>query len=312
MTYHDLVIVGAGPAGLTSAIYANRADVDALTIESGSYGGQISQSDMVDNYPGIESISGFDLGEKMHKHAEDLGAAFSTESVKSITYDKDTERFHIEGAKDAYESKAVIYATGGTPRPAGFEGEDRFRGHGVSYCATCDGMFYRNKDVYVVGGGNTAAEEADFLARICASVTVVVRKDHMRAQASLIDKIENNPKINIMYNTSITKLEGDNLPEAVTLHNNVTGEDDVVTGEPGSFGVFVLIGTVPSSGLVKDLVEVNNVGEIATNERMETATPGLYAVGDVRQTPLRQVVTAAADGAVAAHFAAQFLGQLVI
>lgn len=312
MIYHDLTIVGGGPAGLTAAIYADRAAVDAVTVESGSWGGQISQSELVDNYPGFESISGFDLGMRMHDHAEHLGAAFAQDTVHGLGYDAATQLFLVEGASDTYQSRAVILATGGTPRPAGFEGEEEFRGRGVSYCATCDGMFYRDKITYVVGGGNTACEEADFLSRICSKVIMVVRKDHLRAQASLVERVELNPKVELRYNSAIAKLEGDGLPEAITLRDTVTGDLERIEHGAGTFGVFVFIGTVPSSKLVEGLADLNDNGEVVTSADMSTATPGLFVAGDVRQTPLRQVVTAAADGAIAANSAALFLGNLVI
>lgn len=312
MVYHDLTIVGGGPAGLTAAIYANRAAVDALTVEAGAWGGQISQSDLVDNYPGIENVSGFDLGLKMHDHAEHLGAAFAQDTVHGLGYDAASQQFVLEGARETYQSRAVILATGGTPRPAGFEGEDEFRGRGVSYCATCDGMFYRDKIVYVVGGGNTACEEADFLSRICSQVVMVVRKDHLRAQASLVERVELNPKIEIHYHSAVAKLEGKGLPEAITLRDTATGELQRTEHGAGTFGVFVFIGTVPSSELVSDLAELNGNGEVVCAPDMSTRTPGLFVAGDVRQTPLRQVVTAAADGAVATNSAALFLGNLVI
>lgn len=312
MIYHDLTIVGGGPAGLTAAIYADRAAVDAVTVESGSWGGQISQSDLVDNYPGFESISGFDLGMRMHDHAEHLGAAFAQDTVHGLGYDADTQLFLVEGASDTYQSRAVILATGGTPRPAGFEGEDEFRGRGVSYCATCDGMFYRDKTCFVVGGGNTACEEADFLTRFASEVIMVVRKDHMRAQAQLIKKVEDNPKVTIRYETAIDALEGEDLPSKVVFRNTKTGETWAEEYEPGSFGVFVFIGTIPTSELAKGLCECTDAGEIVTNERMETSTKGLYAAGDVRKKPLRQIVTACADGAQAATSAALYLGNMVI
>lgn len=312
MVYHDLTIVGGGPAGLTAAIYANRAAVDALTVEAGTWGGQISQSDLVDNYPGIENVSGFDLGLKMHDHAEHLGAAFAQDTVHGLGYDAASQQFVLEGARETYQSRAVILATGGTPRPAGFEGEDEFRGRGVSYCATCDGMFYRDKIVYVVGGGNTACEEADFLSRICSQVVMVVRKDHLRAQASLVERVELNPKIEIRYHSAVAKLEGEGLPEAITLRDTATGELQRIEHGAGTFGVFVFIGTVPSSELVRDLAGLNGNGEVVCAPDMSTRTPGLFVAGDVRQTPLHQVVTAAADGAVATNSAALFLGNLVI
>ena len=312
MQEKDLVIIGGGPAGLTAAIYADRAAVDAVTIEQGNFGGQLSQTDLVDNYPGIENVSGFELAQKMHQHAEDLGAEFAFDVVEKLERDKDGERFIVSAMGETYRAKTVILATGATPRPAGFVNESLFAGHGVSYCATCDGMFYRDKTCFVVGGGNTACEEADFLTRFASEVIMVVRKDHMRAQAQLIKKVEDNPKVTIRYETAIDALEGEDLPSKVVFRNTKTGETWAEEYEPGSFGVFVFIGTIPTSELAKGLCECTDAGEIVTNERMETSTRGLYAAGDVRKKPLRQIVTACADGAQAATSAALYLGNMVI
>jgi thioredoxin reductase (NADPH) len=305
-----LIILGGGPAGLTASIYADRAGVDALTIEQGNFGGQVTTTDLVDNYPGIENVSGFDLAEKMRAHAEHLGAHFAYDIVEKI--EKTDEGFHLTGMTDEYDCKTLIVATGATPRKAGFEGEEKFGGHGVSYCATCDGMFYRGKDAYVIGGGNTACEEADFLTRFANHVTMIVRKDHLRAQQKLIEKVEANPKITIEYNAAIVKVDGDELVETVTLRNTATGEEHEERHDEGSFGIFVFIGTDPISKLVEDLVELSPTKEIVTDERMATRTEGLFAAGDVSQKPLRQIITAAADGAVAATEAALYLGNMVI
>lgn len=313
MISHDLAIVGAGPAGLTAAIYADRACLDAITLEAGMFGGQIAQSDMVDNYPGIESISGAELSERMHAHAESLGAAFASDSVTSIEHDPATGLFLLTGWSETYQARAVILSTGGSPRSAGFEGEDAFKGHGVSYCATCDGMFYRDKLVYVVGGGNTACEEADFLSRICKKVVLIVRKDHLRAQAALQEKVTLNPKIEIRYQCAIESLSGEGmLPETIVLKDTATGETQTYTHEAGSFGVFVFIGMIPASELAAPFAQINGAGEVMANEDMSTGTPGFFVAGDLRQKPLRQVITAASDGAIAANSAALYLGNLVI
>ncbi len=312
MKTSDLLILGAGPAGLAAAIYADRAALDCVTIEQGTFGGQLGLTDLIDNYPGLENISGFELAEKMHAHAEHLGARFELDTVESVAWDAESRRFTTYGLAETYTSKAVIVASGGTPRPAGFLGEDTFRGHGVSYCATCDGMFYRDKLCYVVGGGNTACEEAEFLTRFASKVVLVVRKDHLRAQPTLIANVTENPKIELRLNTRIAALEGGMLPERVILEDTRTGEQHTEEYEPGSFGVFVFIGNIPASEAVRGLVDVNEFGEIRTNEAMETATPGLFAAGDVREKPLRQIVTAVADGAIAATSAALYLGAIVI
>ena len=309
---HDLVVLGGGPAGLTASIYATRAGVDALTIEQGSFGGQIAITDEVDNYPAVESVNGAELGMKMQAHAEHLGGRFAYDTITSVDHDGDGSAFTLTGDDGTYIAKALIYAGGAVPRQAGFEGEDKFRGRGVSYCATCDGMFYTGKRVFIVGGGNSACEEAVFLSRFASKVTMVVRKDHLRALNSIVRQVESNDKIEVRYLTSITKLEGDTLPEKVTFRDNASGGESSETFEPGSFGVFVSVGYVPQVGLVSDLVDLADDGSVLTDERMATRTPGLYCAGDVRHKPLRQVITAAADGAIAATSAAMFLGELVI
>lgn len=309
---HDLIILGGGAAGLTAAIYATRAGIDALTIEQGAFGGQITTTDEVDNYPGIEGVSGAELGTKFQDHAEHLGAKFAYDAISSVSFDEKDARFSLVGDDGVYQSRTLVFSAGATPRKAGFEGEDAFRGRGVSYCATCDGMFYSGKRVFIIGGGNSACEEAVFLSRFASSVTMVVRKDHLRAVSSVVRQVEQNEKIEVRYLTSITKLEGETLPSAVTFRDNVSGEEHVESFEPGSFGIFVSVGHVPQSGLVKQLVELSPDGSIVTDDSMATKTPGLFCAGDVRTKPLRQVITAAADGAIAATSAALFLGELVI
>lgn len=308
-TTRDLTIVGAGPAGLSAAIYAQRSLLDTVVLEQESVGGQIILTSEVDNYPGVPHTDGFSLSDAMRKQAEDLGATITMDRISRIAYDGQSKTFVVEGDQGAYTSKTVILAGGATPRHAGFEGEETFSGRGVSYCATCDGMFYRNKQVFVVGGGNSAAEEALFLARFASKVTMVVRKDHLRAQASVARELQNNPKVEVRFNTSIVKLEGDQLPTQVTFRNNVSQELTTETFEAGSFGVFVFVGRVPATALIADLADLDERGYVVSNERMETRTPGLFVAGDIRQKPLRQIITAASDGAVAATSAAAFLGQ---
>lgn len=308
-TTRDLTIVGAGPAGLSAAIYAQRSLLDTVVLEQESVGGQIILTSEVDNYPGVPHTDGFSLSDAMRKQAEDLGATITMDRITSIAYDADGKTFTVEGDQGAYVSKTVILAGGATPRHAGFEGEETFSGRGVSYCATCDGMFYRNKQVFVVGGGNSAGEEALFLTRFASKVTMVVRKDHLRAQASVARELQNNPKVEVRFNTSIVKLEGDQLPTQITFRNNLSQELSTETFDAGSFGVFVFVGRVPATNLIADLADLDERGYVVSNERMETRTPGLFVAGDIRQKPLRQIITAASDGAVAATSAAAFLGQ---
>lgn len=308
---HDLVIVGGGPAGLSAAIYAQRSLLDAVTLEREALGGQLILTNEIDNYPGVSHADGFGLSDAMRAQAEDLGARILMDPARRIARDDSTGRFLVEGAQAAYDAASVILAAGAKPRRAGFEGEERFAGHGVSYCATCDGMFYRNKHVFVVGGGNSAAEEALFLTRFASKVTLVVRKDHLRAQAAIVRELEESEKVEVRLLTSIVSLDGGELPSSLTLRDNATGETYVESHDEGSFGVFVLVGRVPETELVAGLVELDETGYALTDERMATRTPGLFVAGDARRKPLRQIVTAAADGAVAATSAAAYLGRPV-
>ena len=307
-TVKDLVIVGGGPAGLSAAIYARRSLLDAVTLEREALGGQAILTSEIDNYPGLPHTDGYTLSDAMRAQAEDLGAQIVMDPVSSIARNQETGRFDVVTSSARYDAATVILAAGARPRHAGFDGEQRFAGHGVSYCATCDGMFYRGKHVFVIGGGNSAAEEALFLARLASKVTLIVRKDHLRAQAAVVRELEQNEKVELRLLTSIVALDGGDLPSSVTFRDNATGSTHVETYEEGSFGVFVLVGRDPETELVRELADVDDAGYVVTDERMATRTPGLFVAGDARVKPLRQIVTAASDGAVAATSAAAYLG----
>lgn len=305
-TVYDLIIIGGGPAGYTAALYAARASLSTVVIEQGMPGGQIATSDMVENYPGIASISGSELGQKFQEHAEEFGAQTFYSMVTHIAHREDGT-FEIGLDNGSITSRALVVATGATPRPAGFDGEDAFRGRGVSYCATCDGMFYRNKDVFVVGGGNAAVEEALYLAKIAKSVTMIVRRDVFRAERGLVHRLSMLDNVSIRFNTSIVSVAGEQLLSSITFRDNQTAETHCEEYPQGSFGIFVFAGNDPVVDLVRDYVEIGPDGGVITDESMATKTSGLYCVGDMRSKLLRQVVTAAADGAIAAHAANAYL-----
>ena len=305
----DLVIIGGGPAGLSAAIYAKRALLDTVVLEQEALGGQVIITSEIDNYPGVPHTDGFTLTEAMRSQAADLGADIRMECVQSIRMD-DGGLFHVMSDQQEYVAKTVILAGGATPRHAGFVGEEDFTGRGVSYCATCDGMFFRGREVFVVGGGNSAAEEALFLTRFASNVTMIVRKDHMRAQASVIQQIEQSDKADVRYQTAVSKVDGENGITKVTFRNTADDTEYVEEFSQG-VGVFVFVGRVPATELIADLVDLTPVGYVMADERMATRTPGLFVAGDVRDKPLRQIVTAASDGAIAATSAAAFLGHPV-
>jgi len=305
----DLVIVGGGPAGLSAAIYAQRALLDTVLLEQEALGGQVILTSEVDNYPGVPHTDGYTLTEAMRSQAVDLGASIGLVGADSIEL-TDEGRFLVRTSEADFDAKAVIVCGGATPRHAGFEGEEEYAGRGVSYCATCDGMFFRGREVFVIGGGNSAAEEALFLARFASHVTLVVRKDHLRAQAAVGREIEENPKVSIRFLTSIVRVGGETMIKEITFRNNETGEETTETFEAGA-GVFVFVGRVPATDIVADLVDRTPVGYIVTDERMATRTPGLFAAGDIRDKPLRQIVTAASDGAIAATSVSAYLGHPV-
>ena len=303
----DLVIVGAGPAGLSAAIYAQRALLNTVVLEQQAVGGQVLLTSEVDNYPGVPHADGYSLIDLMKGQATEFGATIVSDKVTSLEHKPDGT-FEVTASSETYQAKAVILAGGATPRLAGFTGEKDFSGRGVSYCATCDGMFYRGKQVFVVGGGNSAVEEALFLTRFASKVTLLVRKDYLRAQASLAQEALGHDKIEVRFLTSLTKVDGERFVTELTLRDNKTGEEHVEKYPEGA-GVFVFVGRVPASELVADLADLDADGYVITADDLSCKTPGLYVAGDVRQKPLRQILTAASDGAIAATSASTYLGQ---
>lgn len=297
--FYDVVIVGGGPAGLSAALYAGRDNASVLLIEKGFLGGQIGITDSVENYPGVLAASGSDLIDTMYQQAIKFGAEFETADVLQIE-NVDAEHKRVITDIGEFESKTVLIATGAKPRMAGFENEEMFKGRGVSYCATCDGMFYKDKEVYVVGGGLAALEEAIFLTNYVNKVNLIVRKDAFRAPTSVSDEVLKNEKIEVFYNTKIKSISGGFSIEEIVLES--TNSDDMSTKkyEPGSIGIFVFVGYEPQTELLVNYADFDEFGMVKVDNDQMTRTEGIYAAGDICTKRLRQVVTATADGAVAA------------
>lgn len=280
----DVAIIGGGPAGYAAAIYTARANLSTTVIEQGMSGGQIATTNEVENYPGIPLLSGVELGERFQQHAEGLGAQVEWSMVTGIDYDADASLFTVHHDTGETIARSVIACMGATPRPAGFVGEDAYRGRGVSYCATCDGMFFRGKQVFVIGGGNAACEEALFLSDIASNVTIVLRRDQFRAPDGVVQKVLAKDNISVRYQTSIVALSGEAMPTTITFKDNATAETHTETFEPCSFGIFVFTGTQPHTELVEHLVDLAPDGGIVTDDSMATRTPGLFAAGDIRSS----------------------------
>lgn len=299
---YDMVIVGGGPAGYTAALYAVRAGLDALVLERLSAGGQMAQTEQIDNYPGFEEgVDGFSLAEKMQKQAERFGAKSSYAEVSRL--DLAANPKVVETSEGTFYGKTVVLATGASPRELGVAGEAELVGRGVAYCAACDGMFYKGKTVAVVGGGNTAAADALLLSRIAQKVILIHRRDTLRATKIYHQPLLDRENVEFHWNSTVAEfLHGDRLT-GLRLKNVLTGEESTV--ECG--GVFISVGRKPATDLVKDQLKLDGGGYIVADETTKTAIPGVYAVGDVRTKPLRQVVTAVADGAVAVHMAEEYL-----
>jgi len=303
------VIIGAGPAGLSAGIYAGRARLDTLVIEKSKNGGQIVITSEIENYPGCEEEeSGKSLVDKMVKQFEKFGADRVVDTIVEVDFTGDVKI--LKGQRDEYKAKSVIIAGGAMPRPIGCEREKEFIGKGVSYCATCDGAMFEDMDVYVVGGGDSAVEEAMFLTKFARKVTVIHRRDELRAAKSIQEKAFKNPKLEFMWNTKIVSLAGDGILESMVVVNTVTGEtkEIVANEDDGTFGVFGFIGLLPNTDLYQGIIDMEN-GYILTDEEMRTNVPGVFAAGDIRKKTFRQVVTACADGAIAAHNVEKYLEE---
>lgn len=302
---YDVIIAGAGPAGLTAAVYTSRANLSTLIIERGMPGGQMVNTEAIENYPGFDSILGPDLSNKMFEHAKKFGAEYQYGDIKKI---EDGEEYKTVVTSDKqYKARAVIIATGVEHKKLHVPGEEELAGRGVSYCAVCDGAFFRNRELVVVGGGDSAVEEGVYLTRFASKVTIVHRRDQLRAQKILQQRAFENDKIDFIWNHTVKEIKGkDGKVSSVLLVNTKTGEEQEFTTD----GVFVYIGMLPLNDSFKHLNIINEEGYVVTNENMETAVPGIFAAGDIREKMLRQIVTATSDGSIAAESAQKYIESL--
>ena len=300
---YDVIIVGGGPGGLSAGIYAMRAALETILIEKGAAGGQVAISDAVENYPGFEHITGYELSQKFLQHAQSCGMEIVQEEVVAVEPGLDFHTVRLANG-DILKTHTVILATGGSPRKLDIPGEDEYYGKGVSYCGVCDGFFFREKTVVVVGGGDTAAEEALYLAKLAKHVYLVHRRDALRASMILQQRVKDECKIEILWNSIVTEIKAnDEGVNAVDLQDTQTGEQRELSTD----GVFVFVGFVPNNQLVPAGIKMNADGYVVTNEKCETNMPGIYVIGDLREKYAKQIVVAAADGCTAALVAAYFV-----
>ena len=309
---YDVIVLGAGPGGLAAGLYAGRARLSTLIIEKGQDGGQIAITNDIENYPGqvLEGESGPSLVARMTKQCENFGCERAADTIKSVELHGDVKV--LTGAKDTYRAKTLIIATGAYPRPIGCKGEQEYMGKGVSYCATCDANFFEDLEVFVVGGGDAAVEEAMYLTKFARKVTIIHRRDELRAAKSIQERAFKNDKLHFMWDTVVEELGGDEILQTMKVKNVKTGEETVYEADEddGLFGVFGFIGRVPNTAIFQDTgLELDKAGYIPTDADMHTNIPGVFAAGDVRVKSLRQVVTAAGDGAIAATQAEKYINE---
>ncbi|MBQ8199635.1 MAG: thioredoxin-disulfide reductase [Lachnospiraceae bacterium] len=299
---YDVVIIGSGPAGMAAGIYAKRAGLAVVILEkTGISGGQVLSTYEVDNYPGLPMSNGFDLSEKFREHAEHLGVEIKAAAVERIEDRGETKLLYTED--ETYETRTVILATGAEHAKLGVPGEEELTGMGVSYCATCDGAFFRGRTVAVIGGGDVAVEDAIFLARGCEKVYLIHRREELRAAKILQDALMKLPNVEILWNCELKEIQGEDQVENLLIYNNKTQQ----TNPLAVSGVFIAVGNVPNTDLVKGLVDMDEKGYIIADETCATSVPGIFAAGDVRTKQLRQIITAAADGANAVTSVEQFM-----
>lgn len=301
---YDVIVIGGGPGGYTAALYAARANLSVAILEKLSPGGQMGTTDVIDNYPGFpQGVNGFELAMQMKEGAERFGAQTQLAEVTQVELAGQVKTVHTSDGD--YQARTVVLATGAHPRELGLPGERELRGRGVSYCATCDGMFYRGKTVVVVGGGNTAVSDVLYLSRLCEKVYLVHRRDTLRASKVYLDPLQKAENVEFVWDSEVKQLLRDQAVTGVRVRNKKTGEErDIPCG-----GVFVAVGYLPNTELYRGQVELDETGYVLADETTQTNLPGVFAVGDLRKKPLRQVVTAASDGAVAAHFIEEYLNQ---
>ena len=304
MQKHELIIIGAGPAGLTAAIYAKRAGLDVMLMDKGMGGGQILNTSDIENWPGQKRIKGANLGAAFRDHAEHLGCAFTKTSVQKLVSGNDGHLIVTQGGE--YAAAAVIVASGASHRRLGCAGEREFMGAGIGYCAVCDAPFYEGEEIAVVGGGNTAVEEAVYLARFASKVTLIHRRDRFRADKAAVDRAVDTPNITVVMDSVVESIDGGDMVESVTVKNVHTGATKAIA----IAGVFLFVGVEPNTSFLDGGFEQAEGGWLKTDERMCSSVPGVFVAGDVRASPLRQIVTAAGDGAVAAMSAYHWVASL--
>ncbi len=305
---YDIIIIGAGPAGLAAGLYAGRAKMKTLILEKEKNGGQIVITHSIENYPGaIEDASGLTLTARMVNQCESFGVEIIPDTVLKLDLNDKIKTIH--GEKETYHAKAVIFATGANPRKIGCPGEQELIGKGISYCATCDADFFTDLEVFVVGGGDSAIEEALYLTKFARKVTIVHRREGFRANRVSLDKARENPKIEWLLNKVVAEVKGDGIVEAIVVEDTRTKErtEIVAKSEDGTMGIFVFVGLVPQTELVEGILEMDEQGYLLSDEEMKTCIDGVFVAGDCRKKMLRQVVTAASDGAIAAVSAGQYI-----
>jgi len=302
----DVIIVGGGPAGLTAGLYTSRARLKTLLVEKGLVGGQVATTEFIENYPGFEEgISGAELSMKMEKQAKRFGLEIIQAPVLNIISAGKKKKIMLEGSQDEYEAKSVIIATGAHPRPLGIDGESTYRGKGVSYCATCDGAFFRGDKIAVIGGGDSAVQEGIFLTRFAERVYVIHRRDQLRAEKILQDRAFSNPKMEFIWNSVVEKIEGDVTVKSIRIRDVKTREESVLDVQ----GVFVYIGYNPNTEFLRGFLDLDGEGCIITDKKMATSVAGVFAAGDVRADSIKQIATAVGNGAVAAIQAEKYIEE---